>query len=132
MDEDLRNDWCFGCGKQNPIGLKMEFTEERDKYVSRFTPGPEHQSYKGTIHGGIITTLLDEVMGRYHSIKGRKVVTAKIETRFRKPTPVGQELKITGWVVNDRGRMIEMAGEVTLADGTVTAEGKALLVASSS
>jgi uncharacterized protein (TIGR00369 family) len=125
----MSNDWCFACGKLNPIGLKLTFAEEGNVYVARFTPGIEHQSYDGTIHGGIIATLLDEVMGRYlYATEGRNVVTAKLETRFRKPTPVGQELTIRGWIVKQRGKVIEMEGTVATADGTITAEGKAMLV----
>jgi uncharacterized protein (TIGR00369 family) len=125
----MSNDWCFGCGKHNPIGLKLTFAEEDGVYIARFTPRAEHQSYDGTIHGGIISTLLDEVMGRYLYVnKGRNVATAKLEVRFRKPTPIGQELTIRGWVVKERGKLIETAGTVALADGTVTAEGHAMLM----
>ena len=125
----MSNDWCFGCGKHNPIGLKLKFAEEDGVYVTHFTPRPEHQSYDGTIHGGIISTLLDEIMGRYLFVeKGRNVVTAKLETRFRKPTPVGQELTIRGWVVKERGKVIEMESTIALPDGTITAEGRAMLM----
>ncbi len=125
----MSNDWCFCCGKMNPIGLKLTFAEENGVYVSRFTPRPEHQSYDGTIHGGIISAVLDEIMGRYLFVeKGRNVVTAKLETRFRKPTPVGQELTIRGWIVKERGKVIEMEATVALPDGTITAEGKAMLM----
>lgn len=130
MDTEERNDWCFACGKSNPIGLKMEFAEKDGKYFSVFVPGPEHQSYEGTLHGGIISTLLDEVMGRYHCTRGIKAVTARMETRFRRPTPVGQKLTVSGWLVKERGKLIEMAGRVALPDGTITAEAKATLIAS--
>ncbi|MFA5040180.1 MAG: PaaI family thioesterase [Bdellovibrionales bacterium] len=125
----MSNDWCFGCGKLNPIGLKLAFEEIDGVYVTHFTPHDEHQSYDGTIHGGIISTLLDEAMGRYlYVAKGRNVATAKLEVRFRKPTPVGQELTVSGWVVRERGKMIEMEGKVALQDGTVTAEGRAMMM----
>ncbi len=72
--EEGRNDYCFACGKANPIGLKLAFREMDDgRYVSIFTPGPEHQSYEGALHGGIIGTVLDEVMGRVHCKRGLKV-----------------------------------------------------------
>jgi uncharacterized protein (TIGR00369 family) len=130
MAQEERNDWCFGCGKANPIGLKMEFSESDGKYISVFVPGPEHQSYEGTLHGGIVSTLLDEVMGRYHCVRGLKAVTARLEMRFRRPTPVGQRLTVSGWVVKERGKLIEMAGNITLPDGTITAEGRSLLAIS--
>ena len=55
--------WCFACGKDNPIGLKMEFTMDAEECVAYFTPRQEHQSYDGRMHGGLISVLLDEIMG---------------------------------------------------------------------
>lgn len=124
---DDKNTWCFVCGKDNPIGLHLRFSEENEVYVSHFTPGPEHQSYDGVLHGGIISTLLDEIMGRYIYAKGLTAVTAKLEVRFRTPTPIGEPLTIKGQIVGRKGAMYEMAGTISLSDGTVTAEGKALL-----
>jgi acyl-coenzyme A thioesterase PaaI-like protein len=128
MSEKDDNQWCFACGPKNPIGLKLVFQEEGDKYITQFTPGPEHQGYDGIVHGGIISTLLDEVMARYPYAKGLNTVTGRLEIRFRQATRVGQNLTITGWVTKQRGTMLELAGEVTLADGTVLAEGKATVV----
>lgn len=126
MDE--RNEWCFACGKNNPIGFKLKFEEKNEKYISHFTAGPEHQSYDGIMHGGLISTLLDEIMARYPYAQGLNAVTARLEVRYRQPTPIGQPLTVTGWMVERRGRRIELAGSVALADGTVTAEGKATVM----
>lgn len=128
MSLDERNQHCFACGPLNPIGLKLEFREENDKYIAQFTPGKEHQGYDGVVHGGIVSTLLDEIMARYPYAKGLHSVTARLEVRFRQPTPVGRELTVTGWVTGKRGKMIETAGTVTLPDGTITAEGKATVM----
>jgi acyl-coenzyme A thioesterase PaaI-like protein len=128
MADDDRNQWCFACGKQNPIGLQLDFREEADKYIANFTPGPQHQGYDGIVHGGIVSTLLDEIMARYPYAKGMDAVTARLEVRFRQPTPLGQELTVTGWITGRRGKIIEMAGTVALPDGTVTAEGKATVM----
>ncbi|CUH94318.1 hypothetical protein P22_0384 [Propionispora sp. 2/2-37] len=126
--EDCRNSedsWCFACGEKNPIGLKMTFREEKDTYISEFTAGREHQSYNGILHGGIISTLLDETMVRYLYSKGLNAVTARLEVRYRQPTPIGQALTISGCIARKRGNLYEMTGKITLTDGTVTAEGKA-------
>ncbi|KYZ75557.1 thioesterase [Anaerosporomusa subterranea] len=122
-----QNSWCFVCGEENPIGLHLTFSEENETYISTFTPGPEHQSYNGVLHGGIISTLLDEIMARYLYAKGQTAVTAKLEVRFRAPTPIGQPLTIRGRIVGQKGSMYEMAGSIALADGTITAESKALI-----
>ena len=122
---DDRNQMCFVCGRDNPIGLKLNFREEDNQYVSQFTAGSEHQGYDGVVHGGIISTLLDEIMARYIYAKGLHAVTARLEVRYRHPTPIGQPLRIVGWIVRERGKLYELAGEIRLADGTVTADGKA-------
>ncbi|MBO5244546.1 MAG: PaaI family thioesterase [Selenomonadales bacterium] len=124
MAEDA-NRWCFACGPDNPISLKLKFREEGDQYCSEFVGQEVHQSYDGIVHGGIISTLLDEIMGGYMYYKGHKAVTAKLEIRYRKPTPIGQHLNIRGWIVGNRGSMYDLASQITLDDGTVTAEGKA-------
>lgn len=125
MDE--RNQMCFVCGPHNPIGLKLTFREEDNQYIANFTAKPEHQGYDGIMHGGLVGTLLDEITARYIYAKGLKAVTAKLEVRYRQPTPIGQPLTIVGWIEKERGRAYEMAGEIRLSDGTVTAECKALV-----
>lgn len=122
-----QNQWCFACGKLNPIGLKLDFREEDNTYITNFTAGPEYQSYDGIVHGGIVSTLLDEIMARYIHAKGVNAVTARLEVRYRHPTPIGQELTVIGRIINQRGKMYEMAGEIRLPDGTVTAQGKAVI-----
>ena len=122
------NQGCFACGKNNPIGLKLSFKEENDKYITTFTSRPEHQSYDGILHGGIISTLLDEIMAGYIYSKGLTGVTARLEVRFRQPTPIGEKLTVTGSIKAQRGKMYEMAGIVELTDGTVTAEAKATIL----
>ena len=122
---DPINQWCFACGKENPIGLQLVFREQGECYTTTFTPRPEHQGYDGIMHGGLVSTILDEVMARYIYAKGFNAVTARLDIRFRKPTPIGQELTATAKVAGKRGNMYELVGEITLPDGTVTAQGKA-------
>ena len=50
------NPMCFGCGKNNPIGLHMHFKVDENGCSSHFTPEPCHQSYDGRMHGGLIST----------------------------------------------------------------------------
>jgi len=122
---DPVNQWCFVCGKENPIGLQLTFIEKDESYITTFTAGPQHQGYDGIMHGGLVSTILDEVMARYLYAQGFNAVTAKLEVRFRKPTPIGQQLTATGRVVGKRGNMYELVSEITLPDGTITAQGKA-------
>ena len=95
----LRNEWCFGCGHQNPFGLKLTFEEQDETYIARFTGRPQHQGYDGIMHGGIVSTLLDEIMARYLYAKGMNAVTARLEVRYLKPTPIGVPLLLKGRIV---------------------------------
>jgi uncharacterized protein (TIGR00369 family) len=121
----LQNEWCFACGRLNPCGLKLAFEEIDDTYITHFTGAPEHQGYDGIMHGGIVSTLLDEIMARYIYAKGVTAVTARLEVRYLKPTPIGVPLLIKGRIVRSKGRVYETAGAIELPDGTVTAEGTA-------
>ncbi len=119
---------CFGCGAQNPIGLKLKFREEDGIYITNFTARPEHQGYEGLVHGGIISTLLDEVMTKNVSVLGITVVTARLDVSFLRPTPIGQSLTARGRIIKHHGRVYEMTGEIRLPDDTITAEGNAVLI----
>ncbi|MCP6651998.1 hotdog fold thioesterase, partial [Klebsiella pneumoniae] len=89
-----------------------------DVYLTNFTAGPEHQGYDGIMHGGLISTLLDEIMARYLYAQCLTAVTAKLEVRFRQPTPIREKLTISGWITSKRGKMVELAAKITLPDGT--------------
>lgn len=120
-----REDYCFACGEANPIGLHLKFEFVGDTFTTKKTLPREYQSYTGIVHGGIITTMLDEAMGGYLYKSGKKAVTARLDVRYRKPTPVGEELTITGWVESQRANFVNMRATIALSDGTITAEGTA-------
>lgn len=122
MKPTLRADnFCFACGKDNPYGLHMAFTDEGEDYVSRWRPEPHHQGWSAILHGGLVSTLLDEVMTWRLVSRGINVVTAEMTVRLKAPTPLDQELTIRGRVVSQRRRLYEVEAEITLPDGTVTA-----------
>jgi acyl-coenzyme A thioesterase PaaI-like protein len=118
---------CFACGKNNPIGLKLEFDldEENLTVEGRFTPKTEHAGYTGIMHGGLVATLLDEAMVKLLWDVGISAVTATLEVRMVKIVPVCKELTIKGRVDLQRGRIIHTSAEVEDADGNVLARGKA-------
>ena len=124
-ERDERNQWCFACGPKNPFGLKLSFREQDDTYISEFTGQPQHQGYDGIMHGGIVSTLLDEIMARYLYAKGMNGVTGRLEVRYNKPTPIGVPLLIKGRITKGKGRLYETEGTIELPDGTVTAQGTA-------
>lgn len=128
MNMDEQNSWCFACGKSNPIGLKLSFYEQDDCYFSDFIAAKEHQGYDGIVHGGIVSTLLDEIMARYIYAKGLKAVTAELRVRYHKPTPIAEKLSLKGYITKQNKRFYEMASELKLADGTLCASATAKII----
>lgn len=122
------NGMCFVCGPKNPIGLKLEFALEDGKYITRFTPGPEHAGFIGITHGGIVSTVLDEVMARLVWVLGHKAVTAEMTVRLKKPAVTGEELTIKGWIVSEGRRIIECAAEARNPNGDMVAEATCKMV----
>lgn len=123
-------DWtanpCFGCGPENPHGLKLLFRQEEGRAVARFRPGEVHQSWAGTLHGGLLATLLDEALSWALLLHDIWVQTAKLTVRYRRPAPVDRMLVVTGELVRDRGRSVVAQGRVTDEAGTVYAEAQGL------
>ena len=123
--EDI--DMCFVCGRNNPIGLKLKFRQEGKKAVAEFTPAKVHQGWADIVHGGIINTLLDEAMSYAAIFEGLVCITAKMESRWRRPAKVGETLVITSSVTKNARRLIEVEAAISLKDGTVIAEATGLM-----
>jgi acyl-coenzyme A thioesterase PaaI-like protein len=125
---------CFICGKRNPIGLKAEFEIDSKnlRLTGHFTPGREHEGYKGLMHGGLASALLDEAMVKLLWEVGIPAVSASLNIRLRKPVKVGQRIVIEGWVEQDKGRIINTSAELRDTAGNVLAqaEGKCVRVKS--
>jgi acyl-coenzyme A thioesterase PaaI-like protein len=120
---------CFVCGIENPIGLKLKFyTDDTDRCVAHFRPGPEHQGYPGHLHGGIISTLLDETMGRVLTPQNVWAMTGRLEIRFLKPVPLNEDLTVVGELTRSRTRAYEAEGEIRLPDGTILVQGFGLYI----
>lgn len=125
LNADLNEGFCFGCGINNPIGLKLKFTRDGDTLRTEFTPDKTHQGWPGLLHGGILGCLLDEVMSNAAYATGNTCLTASITIRQKKPVEVGVPLVITARITRHRKKLIDTEGRVCLKDGTVVAEGTA-------
>lgn len=120
-DLSLNDDHCcFACGRDNPDGLRIEF-EYPSAGTCRavFTPPKKYQGWQGILHGGIVSTLLDEALA--HAVGGAErggggsgAVTAELCVRFREPVPIGAAVVLEGRVVSDKGRVVIC--ESSLAD----------------
>ena len=129
MEKQPNSRMCFVCGIDNPIGLHLKFyTDDEGRCIARFQPRPEHQGYPGQLHGGLISSLLDETMGRVLTPHDIWAMTGRLEIKFKKPVPLDQELTIVGELINGRSRAYEARGKIRLPDGTVLVEGSGLYI----
>ena len=136
MNKQPNSYHCFICGVKNVGGVHVNFYEAVDaegtpEVVARFTGQHQHQGYPGRMHGGVITGILDETIGRAINIgEGENPmtwgVTAELTVRFRKPVPLDVELTARGRITRDIHHLFEGTGEIYLPDGVVaaTAHGK--------
>ncbi len=119
---------CLICGMENPFGLQATFYELEDNSVaSVFSFRKEHQSYPERTHGGMISALLDEIMGRPLWIKEPKSygVTTTLNITYRRPVPFGVPVKARGYFTFESERGFSARGEIYSMDGKLLAEGSA-------
>lgn len=121
---------CYICGRDNPVGLKMNFYDDGiDTVQSVVTPADHFQGYPGVLHGGVVASILDEVVGRsvMSGDHHRFMMTVSMTVQYRHPVPMGQELTAIGKVDRLRGRLGKAEGQIILPDGTVACEAQLVL-----
>ncbi|MEO5986822.1 MAG: PaaI family thioesterase [Candidatus Limnocylindria bacterium] len=115
---------CFACGGENPIGMRLHIELGEGTARATWTAGDDYVGWSDKVHGGIIATLLDEVMAWAPSSYDSWAVTAEMSVRYRSPANPGEELRAAGRVTERRRRIYEVTGEVHGADGRLIAEGR--------
>jgi len=108
---------CFVCGPGNPIGLKLEFRLDDDVCRSEFTPLEAHAGYRDVTHGGIIFSLLDDVMANWLWLQGIQCMTARADIRYRGELPIGTTVRLEGRCLKRKGRLALMEGRVIREQG---------------
>ena len=112
VDPRLRENSCFGCGDHNPIGMHLRFERSGEGVEARYRPRPEDQGFPGFVHGGLLGLLLDEAMAWAMYADDVYAVTARMETRFRRPASLEGDLIVSARILRSRGRRIEVEGEL--------------------
>ncbi len=118
---------CFGCGEENPFGLRLKMEIEDGALKTDFTPGPHHEGWPGIVHGGVISALLYEVMENWPYLHGVVTMMRSMDTRLRSPATVGRPIRATSWLERREGRELDVAARLE-SDGKTIAEGRASLV----
>jgi uncharacterized protein (TIGR00369 family) len=125
------NDNCFVCGMKNPFGfqVKPEIIGGGASVRIECTPAEHLQGWANILHGGILSTLLDEAI-TYVGIGtfDQPAVTAQLEVRFRNPAPTAVKLFVCAERIKVSKRLVEAKAEVTLSDGTLIATGTGKVV----
>ena len=125
IDTSQGYELCFGCGPKNPIGLKLNFQWDGKTARAEFTPTKFYQGWSGIVHGGILTTVLDEAMAYAAMFEGLNCVTASIEARLKHPALIDEPLIITSSITKRERKLVETKAAISLKDGTLVAEGTA-------
>jgi uncharacterized protein (TIGR00369 family) len=120
---------CFCCGADNPHGLHLEISyPARGTAEAGLVVDPRYAGWQGITHGGLVSTVLDELMAHACISSGLKTVTAEMTTRFLRAVPVGTRVRITGAVTSERGRVVLTEGKLYDAEGNLAAEATARFV----
>lgn len=101
---------CFGCGSDNPYGLRMKFESDGSRLYSQVVI-PEHmRGWSNLAHGGVISTILDEVMSwAAICFSERLILTKKMEVEFLRPVHINDEIFAEGWtdeIISDRSAVM--------------------------
>ena len=114
---------CFVCGLHNPFGLKLSFEADGAIVTARYVPRPEHSGFQNTIHGGIIATVLDEIMVWACGIQTQRFAyCAELTVRYANPVRPGEDLLlVAGPIVNRKNRLFEASGELRDSSDAVLA-----------
>ncbi len=117
---------CFVCGPDNPYGLRISFRMEDNLCCAEYTPPEHHCGYDGVTHGGILFSMLDDVMANWLYLQGESAYTGKCEIRYREPAATGICYRMESEQLNRRGNIAKMAGRILHPDdGRVVAEATA-------
>lgn len=123
---------CFVCGLYNEDGLKMTFYSIDENTIEAYMTVPEKfAGYPGIAHGGIVASMLDEMITRVFMTEDSKrmMFTGKLTIRYRHNTPTGKRLRLVGIKVKDRGRIGEARAELYGPEGDLLVEAEGMAVA---
>lgn len=121
---------CVGCGQDSPNGLHLSFLFDSEQGTAEtwFVPDERLEGSLGIMHGGFVSLLLDEVMGKVLSGMAVKAPTANLNVQFRKPVPIGKRLHLHGKLISVHGRKHFVKGEIYNEGAQLLAEAEGLFI----
>jgi acyl-coenzyme A thioesterase PaaI-like protein len=122
---------CFGCGDLHPTGLHLKArVGEGLTITAKFTVTENHQGAPGLAHGGLLSLAFDEALGKLMWLLRAPAVTARLETDFLLPVPIGTTLFISARITGQQGRKVysEAEGRLNSADGPLAVRAASLFI----
>jgi len=122
---------CFGCGELHPTGLHLvAHAGEGQNLTAVFTVTENHQGAPGLAHGGLLSLAFDEALGKLMWLLRAPAVTARLETDFLRPVPMGSTLHISARITGQVSRKVycEAEGRLNSVDGELAVKAAALFV----
>ena len=114
----LERDNCFACSSNNPRGLRLDFRQEEDgAMIAEWIPETDLEGYRGIIHGGLVSTVLDEAMAKVVAASGCGALTAELRVRFREQVASRSAVRVKGWIESHGRRMIRTEASLAAPDG---------------
>jgi uncharacterized protein (TIGR00369 family) len=120
---------CFACGSLNEHGLNLHLHVAGDRCWTELTISDRFQGWDRIAHGGIVSTILDEVMAWSLAATDNWGVTARMTVTFKRPVPIGAPIRAEGWIVANRRRVIQTAAQIVDAGGATLALAEGTYVA---
>jgi acyl-coenzyme A thioesterase PaaI-like protein len=108
--DDANN--CFVCGADNPSGMRIRFQVVDEKCIGEYTPPAHFCGFDGVTHGGILFSLLDDVMANWLFLRGERAYTGKCEIRYRETATTGQLLLLESELIFRKGRVAKLTGKI--------------------
>jgi len=115
---------CFGCGPDHPWGFRLTFERESDEVVTRFTPHDRYQGPPGIMHGGLVSTLADEIAAwAVIGLGGKFGFTATFDAKLLRAVRIGVPLEGRGRILEDRRRLVDVEARI-LQEGALAFSGR--------
>ncbi len=108
---------CFACGKDHPHGLHLKLEKTDDQVFCRFKATKEWSGFSNILHGGIQSTILDEVMWwTAFESRNQLCLTQTMEIEFRSAVNTGADLVAMGRVINEQPNAVDVVGELRIGE----------------
>ena len=126
-DQEWHTRHCYGCGKDNPHGLHVEFPFDEETGEVHFTYRPPDFAVgaPGVVHGGVLAAVVDEAQGALCFHVGHFSMTDRLNVKYHKATPMDMELRVEAQVTAVRRRRLYTTATISDREGDLLVSSRA-------